>query len=205
MQVYRGVRLSDRLKLLHAEGVTNGAHLVMLRKRPQAPRAPDSQPKRPTLEQVEAAVRAEAERQGCEMRPVTQPPRQNAARHFEARLQSIMNALQGMGGGRADELHRQMASALRQAELLPNEAGGAALAPPQPPAEVLVPEPSAAHIANLQDMGFSAAAARRALLLSRGNVNAAVNHLVAHSADGNAEAEPTPEELRCADSLILLF
>ena len=63
--------------------------------------------------------------------------------------------------------------------------------------EVVVPEPNPTHIAQLGDMGFSAAAARRALLLNRNAVNAAANYLLAHGGDGDIEAEPTEQELRC--------
>lgn len=63
--------------------------------------------------------------------------------------------------------------------------------------EVVVAEPSVAHMAQISDMGFSAAAARRALLLSRNVVSAAVNYLLAHGGDGDIEAEPTMVELRC--------
>jgi hypothetical protein len=89
LQVFNGVRLSDRLKLLHAEGVSDGAQLVMLRKRPQAPQPSTQPPPRPTLATIEAAIRREAERQGVEVRAPTPAARPRAHR-FEARLQHIM-------------------------------------------------------------------------------------------------------------------
>jgi uncharacterized UBP type Zn finger protein len=111
-----------------------------------------------------------------------------------------VQALQGISEDdpNIDEMQRHMVEAVRQAGLLPRGAW-----PPEPPAEVplpeevVVPEPDASMVAHLGDMGFSAAAARRALLLSAGQMNTAVNYLVAHSGDGSSEAEPTMEELQC--------
>jgi hypothetical protein len=66
-------------------------------------------------------------------------------------------------------------------------------APVQGEEEVQVPEPSADRIAQLTDMGFSDALARNALLLQRGNVEAALEWLLEH-ADDPAAAEPIPQE-----------
>jgi uncharacterized UBP type Zn finger protein len=93
------------------------------------------------------------------------------------------------------EMQRHVTQALRQAAMLPRESFGSGAAPAL--AEiVVVPEPRAAHLAQLQDMGFSERAARRALLLNRNTLNAAANYLIAHGADGDIEAEPTIQELR---------
>ncbi len=59
--------------------------------------------------------------------------------------------------------------------------------------EVQVPEPSADRITQLTEMGFSDALARNALLLQRGNVEAALEWLLEH-ADDPAAAEPIPQE-----------
>jgi uncharacterized UBP type Zn finger protein len=59
--------------------------------------------------------------------------------------------------------------------------------------EVQVPEPSAARIAQLTDMGFNDALARNALLLQRGNVEAGLEWLLEH-ADDPAAAEPIRQE-----------
>lgn len=88
------------------------------------------------------------------------------------------------------EMQRHVTQALRTAARLP------AGAEPPMNEEVVVPEPNPTHIVQLGDMGFSAAAARRALLLNRNAVNAAANYLLAHGGDGDIEAEPTEQELR---------
>lgn len=98
-------------------------------------------------------------------------------------------------------MQRHMVEAVRQAGLLPRVAWPPeAAAEPPVPEEVVVPEPDASMVAYLGDMGFSAAAARRALLLSAGQMNAAVNYLVAHGAE---DAEPAMEELQYAPALCL--
>jgi uncharacterized UBP type Zn finger protein len=103
----------------------------------------------------------------------------------------MLQALQNMSGqGLNDtEMQRHVTQALRTAARLPGS---------EPPMneEVVVPEPSPTHIAQLGEIGFSAAAARRALLLNRNAVNAAANYLLAHGGDGDIEAEPTEQELR---------
>ena len=91
LQVFNGVRLSDRMKPLLVEGVSNGAHLIMLRKRSQAPQPSAPAPARPSLAEVEAAIRREAERQGVEVQAAAPVQRARNRGAFEARLQSIMN------------------------------------------------------------------------------------------------------------------
>jgi uncharacterized UBP type Zn finger protein len=110
-------------------------------------------------------------------------------------LPKVLQALQNIhdGDGSVEELQRQVARVLRNADLLPRVVGQA---PPEPE-EMVVPEPNELHLQQLQEMGFSAAAARRALLLHRDSVAPAVSYLLSHS-DGPLEAEPTAEELRCA-------
>lgn len=99
--------------------------------------------------------------------------------------------MSGAQGLNDTEMQRHVTQALRTAARLP------AGAEPPMNEEVVVPEPNPTHIAQLGDMGFSAAAARRALLLNRNAVNAAANYLLAHGGDGDIEAEPTEQELRC--------
>jgi uncharacterized UBP type Zn finger protein len=96
-----------------------------------------------------------------------------------------------------EELQRHVARALRNADFLPRVMGNQGQLPE--PEEVVVPEPGEEHLQTLQEMGFTAAAARRALLLHRDNVAQAVSYLLTNS-DGPLEAEPTVEELRCAAS-----
>lgn len=89
-QVMNGERLSERLRPLHAEGVTSGTHLVLLRKRTAPAVAPPKRPSRPRLAAVEAAIQAEASRQGRTVQAPTTAPRSGAAQPFESRLQGIM-------------------------------------------------------------------------------------------------------------------
>lgn len=59
-----------------------------------------------------------------------------------------------------------------------------------------IPEPSADGIAQLTEMGFSEALARKALLLCRNNTDAALEWVLQHMEDEDAEAPPTEDELR---------
>lgn len=62
--------------------------------------------------------------------------------------------------------------------------------------EIQAPEPQAANIAQLTDMGFAEAVARKALILTRDNVQLAVEWLFEHGDDPNAADPPTQEQLR---------
>jgi hypothetical protein len=88
LQVFNGVRLSECLQPLHKSGVTDGAHIIMLRKRPQPPQAKVEPVPRPTLSDIEAAIRREAEGQGREVRPATVA--RGAASQLESRLEGLM-------------------------------------------------------------------------------------------------------------------
>jgi hypothetical protein len=68
--------------------------------------------------------------------------------------------------------------------------------PPLSRAPRQVPEPSAQGIAQLAEMGFSEALARKALLLCRNNVDAALEWVLGHMEDEDAEAPPTEAQLR---------
>lgn len=61
---------------------------------------------------------------------------------------------------------------------------------------VQVPEPDAEGLVQLQDMGFSAGLAAKALLLSRNMAAAALDWALQHADDPDADAPPTEEALR---------
>jgi hypothetical protein len=62
--------------------------------------------------------------------------------------------------------------------------------------DVVPPEPPAAAVAQLTDMGFAGPLARKALLLSRHSVDLALEWLLQHGEEPGADAPPTQEELR---------
>ena len=62
-----------------------------------------------------------------------------------------------------------------------------------------MPEPDAEGLAQLQDMGFSAALAGKALLLSRNRPDAALEWALQHADDADAEAPPSPSELQAGE------
>lgn len=63
-------------------------------------------------------------------------------------------------------------------------------------AELQVPEPDAEGLVQLQDMGFSAGLAAKALLLSRNVAAAALDWALQHADDPDADAPPTEDALR---------
>jgi hypothetical protein len=59
-----------------------------------------------------------------------------------------------------------------------------------------VPEPDAEGLVQLQDMGFSAGLASKALLLSHNVPAAALEWALQHSGDADADAPPSEDALR---------
>ncbi|GIL70718.1 hypothetical protein Vretimale_3822 [Volvox reticuliferus] len=76
---------------------------------------------------------------------------------------------------------------------MPSPAAPAAGPPPQPPA---IPEPDAQAAAQLGEMGFGEAVVRKALLLHRNDMEAALNWLLQHGDDPAAVEPLTDEQLR---------
>jgi len=62
--------------------------------------------------------------------------------------------------------------------------------------DVVPPEPPAAAVSQLTDMGFGAPLVRKAMLLSRHNVDLALEWLLQHGEEAGADAPPTQEQLR---------
>ncbi len=61
---------------------------------------------------------------------------------------------------------------------------------------IVPPEPSAGNVSQLIDMGFGEPVVRKALVLSKDNVNAALEWLLQHGEDPDAAEPPTQEQLR---------
>ncbi|KAF5826657.1 hypothetical protein DUNSADRAFT_2412 [Dunaliella salina] len=64
------------------------------------------------------------------------------------------------------------------------------------PAEIRPPEPSAQAVEQLTGMGFLEPVVRKALVLGRNNIDAALDWLLAHSEDADAAEPPTQQQLR---------
>uniref|UniRef100_A0A7S3R4D2 UBA domain-containing protein n=1 Tax=Dunaliella tertiolecta TaxID=3047 RepID=A0A7S3R4D2_DUNTE len=64
------------------------------------------------------------------------------------------------------------------------------------PAEIRPPEPSAQAVEQLTGMGFLEPVVRKALVLGRNNVDAALDWLLVHSEDADAAEPPTQQQLR---------
>jgi hypothetical protein len=74
---------------MHKAGVIEGSHIIMLRKRPQPPQSKVEPVQRPTLSEIESAIRREADRQGREVRPATLA-RGAASTQLASRLEGLM-------------------------------------------------------------------------------------------------------------------
>jgi hypothetical protein len=72
-------------------------------------------------------------------------------------------------------------------------------APPEPqgpPPPIEPPEPAAANITSLTEMGFPEPLARKALIMTKDNVEAALEWILVHEGDPDAAQPPTQEELQ---------
>ena len=59
-----------------------------------------------------------------------------------------------------------------------------------------MPEPNAALLGQLGDMGFTGGLARKALLLTRNRFASAVEYCLSHGDDAHADVPPTEQQLR---------
>jgi uncharacterized UBP type Zn finger protein len=75
------------------------------------------------------------------------------------------------------------------------QTGGASEEPEQEE-QIQVPDPPAEQVQQLTEMGFSEALGRKALILCRGNVELALEWVLGHMDDADAEEPPTQEQLR---------
>lgn len=166
-------------------GVKAGSTLVAVARRQRSSSAsqPATRGSPPDQATVDALTIAEAKARGL---PEEAPPStvQQGPRLRTVEAQ-IMSMLQGtdFGGGFSGEFANEEDE---------EEEDGAE------PADVEVPEPDPQGLANLQEMGFSAGAARRALLLNHNDPEAAVDWVLRHGSDANLEAPLTSEELQAA-------
>ncbi len=68
---------------------------------------------------------------------------------------------------------------------------------PQAPAQPIVaPEPTAGNVSQLVDMGFPEPVVRKALVLTKDNVEAALEWVLQHMDDADAAEPPTQEQLQ---------
>ena len=59
-----------------------------------------------------------------------------------------------------------------------------------------MPDPPAEQVQQLTEMGFSEGLCRKALLMCRGNVQLALEWVLSHMDDADADDPPTQEQLR---------
>uniref|UniRef100_A0A383W8V9 UBA domain-containing protein n=1 Tax=Tetradesmus obliquus TaxID=3088 RepID=A0A383W8V9_TETOB len=188
---------------LQQAGIANGDQLVLLVPRKlQQPSPPQILPA-PDAAAIRAAITDEARQQGLEHtlreeRPPAAPQRRSIMLPPELLgqvdgelLQLLEQALSGAGGnilqglrlsGSGDGSQEQQAQEEEEEE---GEEG-----------DIQPPEPSAGHLAQLADMGFSEALARKALQLTRDNVELALEWLLQHGEEPGAADPPTQEQLR---------
>lgn len=188
---------------LQQAGISNGDQLVLLVPRKlQQPPPPQILPA-PDAAAIRAAITDEARQQGLEHtlreeRPPAAPQRRSIMLPPELLgqvdgelLQLLEQALSGAGGnilqglrlsGSGDGSQGQQAQEEEEEE---GEEG-----------DIQPPEPSAGHMAQLADMGFSEALARKALQLTRDNVELALEWLLQHGEEPGSADPPTQEQLR---------
>lgn len=182
---------------LAAWGVQHGAQLVLIQKRDSVAPRHLLYGRRPELADVEVAIRADADRLGRSIEPgsPSQPARRgNAVEHH---LQRLMQSLEGSGmeGAMLPEFLSEVLAGRDGAAGAGRVRVIGARPHPRRRAPLVVQQPTAEAIQLLQDMGFRATAARRALLLCRNSVEAAANWLLSNGDDDDADVEPTAAEL----------
>ncbi|MEW5304036.1 MAG: hypothetical protein WDW36_006671 [Sanguina aurantia] len=174
---------------LATAGLSSGDSIVVLATpRPLPPPAPD-RTTTPTLADIKVAIVAEAKRRGIEgqLRPdaPTNPRTTRAFGLLELASRDGLPDLLQMDG--------QLLQLIEVLQGRLSEARSAAQGPPVPDAPVVIPQPPAAALAQLTEMGFAEQLSRNALQLQRNNVAAALDWLLQHGEEPGA-AEPLSEE-----------
>ncbi|KAF6259607.1 hypothetical protein COO60DRAFT_1512708 [Scenedesmus sp. NREL 46B-D3] len=200
MQVFKQAVLSEDAALQQV-GLTNGDHLVLLAtQKLQQPPSPQITPA-PDAAAIRTAITDEARQRGLEHtlrdeRPPAPPQRRNLVLPPELLgpvdgqlLQLLEQALADAGGNILQELRLSGSGVGSQGQQQQEEAE-------EEEGDIQPPEPSAGHIAQLTDMGFSEVLARKALQLTRNNVEHALDWLLQHSEEPGAADPPTQEQLR---------
>lgn len=200
--IYQEKLLPDQNTLRDA-GVAHGDVLVLLYDRPavQQPTVSAPQPS-PTRAEIRDAIMAEARRRGIEDTVRDEPsPRQRRSAAIntllragiqDVRLVQILEALEGrlnmsLPGSEEDGAEGEGGSE-------GSSSGGGASA--EAAAEIRAPEPAAANVSQLVDMGFTEPVVRKALILTKDNVNAALEWILQHGEEANAAEPPTQDQLR---------
>ncbi|KAG1678054.1 hypothetical protein FOA52_000850 [Chlamydomonas sp. UWO 241] len=199
---------------LKAAGVTPGSTVVVLETAPMPSAAPQHSVPAPTTTEIRAAIFSEARSRGIEHKLLDEVP---SAAHaalglptnlldmdnldMDNQLMGLIEALEGrlgllrQGAGGAARGGAAAAGAGAGAGAA-GELGAAPAAPAEPEPDIVPPEPEADHISQMTDMGFSDSIARKALLLHRNRVPEAVEWLLMHADDADADTPVTQEQLR---------
>ncbi|KAF8069378.1 hypothetical protein HT031_001493 [Scenedesmus sp. PABB004] len=198
-------RLIFRHALLPADaalkqaGVASGDQLVVLAARPPTqPRAPQTTPAANAVA-IRGAITDEARRRGLEHTLSEERPRPAARRGVALPaelmdgdlLQLLEQALTGGTGPLVQGLRLNAARAGGGPA-----AGDAEEEDEEEEGDIVPPEPPAALVAQLTDMGFTEALSRKALLLGRGDVQLALEWILAHMDEPGAEDPPSQAQLR---------
>ncbi|GAX78205.1 hypothetical protein CEUSTIGMA_g5647.t1 [Chlamydomonas eustigma] len=208
--VFRGRILKDGL--LSESGVKPGSTLVLLPTTPLTKPSSTASTQAPTASEIRAVIVADARQRGLPIREeqhssssvsstlLGMQPRSLAdmdnqlmglIEALEGRLGMLRQGELGVGAGEASDL------SATAGPLEPRGAPEGAPAVAQADQAVIEPpEPAADHIQQLADMGFSETLARKALLLHRDRVPEAVEWLLQHGEDADADTPLTQEQLR---------
>eukprot|EP00878_Enallax_costatus_P011519 GHUV01012025.1.p1 GENE.GHUV01012025.1~~GHUV01012025.1.p1 ORF type:complete len:534 (+),score=238.87 GHUV01012025.1:496-2097(+) len=184
--------------MLEQAGISGGDQLVLLEARPrQKPQAPKVTPV-PDAAAIRAAITEEARRRGIEhtLKEERHPTAQQ--RRNMALPRQLLSSLGGVDDQLVQLLEQALDGQFNLANLRLSGSGEPHTEEEEEgeEQEIQPPEPQAAHIAQLTDMGFAEAVASKALILTRDNVQLAVEWLFEHGEDPNAADPPTQEQLR---------
>eukprot|EP00955_Chlamydomonas_euryale_P005159 55149-Chlamydomonas_euryale.AAC.1 len=171
----------------------------------------------PTASEIRSAIVEEARRRGIEDQLVHDTPSLPRApltaphdlMDMDNQLMGLIEALEGRlgqlrnaggsgaasGGSGGDAVAD--AATLTGAGATPAAPAATGLAEPEDLEQMITPpEPEAELLSQLTDMGFSNALARKALMLHRNRVPEAVEWVLVHAEDADAEEPVTQEQLR---------
>ncbi|KAL6746684.1 hypothetical protein V8C86DRAFT_2444889, partial [Haematococcus lacustris] len=142
---------------------------------------------------TDAAGASEARRSRVSDLAALDAAMQQLAAAFGVPMSQLVASRQAPGARNAGS-DATLANVQRQMERLHLNRG----AQPAQPQEIVAPEPPAHLLQELQAMGFSEPLVRKALALTRNVAESALDWLLMHGEDAEAQAPPTQEELRQA-------
>ncbi|KAL6744761.1 hypothetical protein V8C86DRAFT_3006569 [Haematococcus lacustris] len=140
---------------------------------------------------TDAAGASEARRSRVSDLAALDAAMQQLAAAFGVPMSQLVASRQAPGARNAGS-DATLANVQRQMERLHLNRG----AQPAQPQEIVAPEPPAHLLQELQAMGFSEPLVRKALALTRNVAESALDWLLMHGEDAEAQAPPTQEELR---------